>query len=50
MAKLPKRKKLIFKCDNKDCGLEIEMLLPYADYADAFVCKCGKILKNLPKK
>jgi len=50
MAKLPKTKKLIFKCDNKDCGFEIEMLLPYENYADAFICKCEKVLKKLPKR
>jgi len=50
VAKLTKTKQLIFKCDDKNCGLEIEMLLQYEDYADQFVCKCGKILKKLPKK
>jgi hypothetical protein len=50
LARLPKTKQLIFKCDNKNCNLEIEMLLPHEDYADSFVCKCGGILKKLPKK
>ena len=50
VAKLPKTKKIILKCNDKDCGFEIEMLLRYEDYADQFVCKCGKILKKLPKK